>query len=503
MRIKALAAVVAVASAVLLGVDAETWAQPAAGKGASPRGKQRGAAEGATQRSAPATPQPSQSPPPSMMEIAPRVHAALDRIEKAFQDRDAEAMERLTSEQMVAVVESADGKGAPTVFDKRAFMGRIKASFDAGAALPEHRFTERVIEPLGQDMLVRTVVVDRRPDGRAQSVRGVRVLHPENGEWKVLFAAPEVAPLAVFVRHPLLGSAAQEMGIAVGDEVLSYAGVRVLRSSHLQDLVRMNSTSPSAPELALVVRRDGAERTFRARPGMIGVSLEDRLLPDAAGELIGPDRSHPAKEAFARQLQNMQKCDWGAFVSGCCAKGALVFGQPLIGPVVSARALEQNAEATNFKTVEWFDLNAVVRGGVAVSTARAIVRLRNNDFSFLTLEGIHVQQGAEWPMVSLAGGRSLVGAIPKPAAAAISGEWEWFNGGDHVVMQPDGGVYRGGKWLGYWLLLDSDARRYMVCWGQTWFDDFTLSPDGSTLTGRNNKNSVVWGKRATAAGGGK
>ena len=501
MKARAVQPVLAAASILVLCLGADAWAQPAEGKG----GKQRGKQQGAAQKGAPAAQQPSQPPAPTMMEIAPRVHAALDQIEKAFQDRDAAAMERLTSEQMVAVVEPADKKGDPTAFDKKTFIGLIKASFGKGAALPEHRFTERMIEPAGQDVLVRTLVVDRWPDGRVQSERGVRVMHPENGEWKVLFAAPEVAPLSVFVRHPLMGSAAQELGIAAGDVVLSYAGVRVLRSNQLQDLVRMNSTSPSAPELALVVRRDGAERTFRARPGMLGVSLEDRLLPDGEGELIGPDRSHPAKDAFVRQMQNAQKCDWAAFAGGCCPKGALVFGRTLAGPVVNARALEQNAEATDFKTVEWFDVHTIVRGGVAVSTARVMFRLRNNEFSFVMLEGIHVRQGAEWPMVSLAAGRIFAGPITKPTAeaAAISGEWEWFNGGERVVMQADGGIYRGGKWAGNWRLLDPAARRYMVCWGQTWFDDFTLSPDGSALTGRNNKNSVVWGKRAMAAGGGK
>lgn len=499
MKTRALQPVLAAVSILLMCLGAAAWSQPAEGKG----GKQRGKQQGAAQKGAPAAQQPPQPPAPTMMEIAPRVHAALDQIEKAFQDRDVAAMERLTSDQMVAVVEPADGKGDPTVFDKKAFIGLIKASFGKGAALPEHRFTERMIEPAGQDVLVRTLVVDRWPDGRVQSERGVRVMHPENGEWKVLFAAPEVAPLSVFVRHPVPGGVAQELGIVAGDVILSYAGARIVRSNQLQDLVRMNSTSPSAPELALVVRRDGAEKTFRARPGMIGVALEDRLVPDAEGELIGPDRSHPAKEAFTRQMQNMQKGDWAAFAAGCCAKGALVFGQTLIGPVVNARALEQNAETSNFKTVEWFDLTAIVRGGVAVSTVRVMFRLRNNEFSFLTLEGIHVRQGAEWPMVSLAGGRILAGPIAKPTAdvAAIAGDWEWFNGGAPVAMQPDGGVSRGGKWAGNWLLLDAAARRYMVCWGQTWFDDFTLSPDGSTLTGRNNKNSVVWGKRAKPAGG--
>lgn len=504
MRVSTLLSGAAMAAVLFCTTGMEAMAQgQAGGKGTKQRGKQQSGAQGAAQGAgAPSAAQGTQQSVPSLLESAPRVHAALDQIEKAFQDRDVAAMERLTSDQMVAVIEPEDRKGDPTVYDKKGFIGLIKASFEKGAALPEHRFTDRSIELAGRDVMVRTTVVDRWPDGRVQSSKGLRLMHPENGEWKVLFAMPDPATVSVCVRHPMPRSVAREMGIVAGDVIVSYAGVRAVRSNQLADLVRMNSTSPSAPQLALVVSRDGVEKTFQARPGMLGVSLEDRLLPDAEGELVGAGRAHPAKEAFARQLLNMQQGAWAAFASACSARGALVFGPGVIGPVVSARALEESANATNFKTVEWFDVNVIVRGGLAISSARAVIRQQNNEFAFVSLEGIHVRQGADWPMVSFAPGRTLVGPVPRPTpeTSAIAGEWEWFNGGDPVVMLPDGILVRGGKWSGYWVALDPAARRYMISWGQMWFDDVTLSPDGTTLTGRNNKNGVVWGKRTKSAG---
>jgi predicted lipid-binding transport protein (Tim44 family) len=75
----------------------------------------------------------AQGNPSAVAEAAGRVHAVLDDLEKAYAARDAAAIEQLTSDQVLAVLES-DKEGAdPFVFDKKALLTALKSVLEKSA----------------------------------------------------------------------------------------------------------------------------------------------------------------------------------------------------------------------------------------------------------------------------------------------------------------------------------------------------------------------------------
>lgn len=81
----------------------------------------------------------------------------------------------------------------------------------------------------------------------------------------------------------------------------------------------------------------------------------------------------------------------------------------------------------------------------------------------------------------------------------VVGRWRWFVDGRQV---PEAEFLPGGRVAGHpdasWLLVDPKMRRYQFAWGKEFLDVMTLSPDGAVLSGKNNHNIRIEGRRIGA-----
>ena len=82
----------------------------------------------------------------------------------------------------------------------------------------------------------------------------------------------------------------------------------------------------------------------------------------------------------------------------------------------------------------------------------------------------------------------------------IVGTWKWFTG--YVVTIHSGGSFSADTGQhGTWSCVNPEKREFKLNWakhdkkGGPWYDDLTLSGDGSSLDGKNQTNVRVWGRK--------
>lgn len=148
----------------------------------------------------------------------------------------------------------------------------------------------------------------------------------------------------------------------------------------------------------------------------------------------------------------------------------------------------------------------------AAGTQRATIQAENRDIQ--RWKAICVLPAGSPVSLCLGGSQNVVGAPGTTAAPAtgpggaspagarpelpgnLVGEWDWFVNGT-VVFHADG-TGQQGRLTVRWTLIDPSARTYRLVWSHGYTDTVTLSPDGSSLEGRNTAGSRITARRRGA-----
>ncbi|WP_428559450.1 MAG: hypothetical protein ACP59X_14190 [Solidesulfovibrio sp. DCME] len=80
---------------------------------------------------------------------------------------------------------------------------------------------------------------------------------------------------------------------------------------------------------------------------------------------------------------------------------------------------------------------------------------------------------------------------------SLAGKWKWFTGDIHT-FRADGSIDTSSRFLpnSSWSCEDAQARRYVIIWmGGKFVDHVTISPDGLSLSGKNQYGHHVTGRR--------
>jgi DNA-binding winged helix-turn-helix (wHTH) protein len=80
------------------------------------------------------------------------------------------------------------------------------------------------------------------------------------------------------------------------------------------------------------------------------------------------------------------------------------------------------------------------------------------------------------------------------ACGSLPGVWEWFAGGN-AYFYPDGHL-RGGRFTGSWACTRGEV---VIAWSHGHTDRVAISPGGTYLSGFNDINTPVWGRRIGSA----
>jgi DNA-binding winged helix-turn-helix (wHTH) protein len=127
------------------------------------------------------------------------------------------------------------------------------------------------------------------------------------------------------------------------------------------------------------------------------------------------------------------------------------------------------------RTATW----AMLGAGAAAFVAAALVIVSGNEL----LAGAYRQSAA------------VLSADQRPVrdgarCDSVPGNWEWFSG-KNTHFYPDGNL-RGGRFTGSWACADGEV---VIAWSHGHTDRVTIAPGGTYLSGSNDVDSPVWGRR--------
>jgi hypothetical protein len=94
-------------------------------------------------------------------------------------------------------------------------------------------------------------------------------------------------------------------------------------------------------------------------------------------------------------------------------------------------------------------------------------------------------------------------ALEKPAPPSFVGTWHWtthsrFVGDRTATINADGTCKLSDGQSGTWSLPGGDKNHIVIVWSGIWVHDMTLSPDGLSMSGKNNLGQRVTGRKLSS-----
>lgn len=228
------------------------------------------------------------------------VNQLLDRVEKAYEVHDAQALaDQYSPEGLLVIMQRPQGV---LVLNRQEALAGIPQVW---GQIESHRFVSRDIMPLGDLALMRVQIADRCTDGRNQTTDFLMIAVQRESTWKMCFGMELFVRPVVMVTGFTGDSSAQKAGVQVGDIVTAYKGQEVETVEQLQAMTQ--STQP-AEKVTLSVLGGNQPGRFEVAGGVLGIQCEQRLLPQGNAVLIGEDQEHP--------IQNLMQEELSGFVTG-------------------------------------------------------------------------------------------------------------------------------------------------------------------------------------------
>jgi S1-C subfamily serine protease len=123
---------------------------------------------------------------------------------------------------------------------------------------------------------------DGKPTLHKDGYAGFKARYDERGnQTKKTFLGVDGKPVRthVVIAAVAAGSQGQRAGLLAGDVLLAYDGKPVVSVDRFVRAVGQRASAGKPGPVSLRVRRKGKERDFALAPGLLGVTLEDRVVP--------------------------------------------------------------------------------------------------------------------------------------------------------------------------------------------------------------------------------
>lgn len=237
------------------------------------------------------------------------VHELLDRIERAWEQKDLDALDRdCLDDDMLTIRSVQDGleEGA-WVFDRQADLDRIAGIMER--AKLKCQVVGREISVQGDIAWMRLTVAFRASGRRYAAGRMLALALRRDGAWKWSFSMPLFVRSAVVVTEVSGGSQAERLGIKTGDVMGACGTWAVCDDDALARWAEAGKGNDPQKTMSLVVIRGTDYLRFGVSRGDLGILVEERLLPEGGAVLVEAHQDHPIKQRLRERLDAVERDD--------------------------------------------------------------------------------------------------------------------------------------------------------------------------------------------------
>ena len=341
------------------------------------------------------------------------VHALLDRYEQAFGERNDEQYASCFCDELLVVIDPPQSGNAQAA-DKKTFLESMKNYWEKLNPV-SRRIEQRDIQIRFGIAWIRASVVTRfenRPEFRAAVVMAAV---ERDGQWKICLGLPAMIRSIVLVTDIKPDSQAERLGIHRGAVILRYAGEAVISTLFLDGLLKRHEADGAQAQIELVIEQDGKEKALVVQPGMLGVSLDNRIMPAEGAQLFDHPDSHPLR-AMTRDINMaLARDDLQKFYDALSEPAFLAIEpKPATGIVIlhDRKSIHQILPKQLSQMQEKYDMasfrvdreQVIQQGDVAIVTSRMSIRPKDSTQPLLeqpSVLEVYVLQGQAWRLATL------------------------------------------------------------------------------------------------------
>ena len=231
-------------------------------------------------------------------------------INRAWEDNDLAGIAGRVNEERLAMI-LGTGDTARLV-DAAGFRNAVQQGNLQASELASHKVTPIQVAQYRDLAYVRTRTEETLKDGTKRVSQALQILRRYPSGWRIVVHLPDLVRLAVQVSSIQPDSRTDQVGLQVGDEIVSYAGKSVVGP---EDLVYLTEEHMPQQGLELLVRRNGQEMAFKVDGGHQGMGGLSRDRCHGTG-LSRPHTSGAGADAVGKLITEYVAAmrDTGEFV---------------------------------------------------------------------------------------------------------------------------------------------------------------------------------------------
>ena len=346
------------------------------------------------------------------------VHDLLNRMERAYASREIPKYKDLLSDNCVIIRTPTDESPENKVMDKPTAIHSLEIAFKKEDSPISLQFTNREIEVQESVAVLKLGLRYKWMGGRNLTEEAMAISVKEQGDWRLLFLMPRFFRSVCIITMVSPSRQAGRLGLKAGDLILSYNKQKIETSSQFIKTTHGTAGLPSDNKIPLVVRRGDQELRFEAEPGILGVNVETRLLPEGEVAIIHSGEEHPLKSVMRRITDAIRNQDAGAWL-GLCSQNAALFIYPTEqrGAVITIgrkeapsrlpQIWERVSRSVKMDTYQYVEGRALVKDNLALAVCHWKFQKQNGQEQHIRQLQLYTLESDLWRFVanlSLAGG---------------------------------------------------------------------------------------------------
>ena len=299
----------------------------------------------------------------------------LDVIQKAWNDRDADALLDCYSDVAVIVTDPGKSASGAIIEGQDAFIRGVAHTLKKGTSPTRRLLTNRRIDLRPPLAFIFLTVQDTWDDGSATTSERLCIAYHETGSYEMVVDVPRCYRPVALVTDVEPGGQGKQIGLKKGDLITGYGDQSIVDADQFERAIEAHA-GKKGKKLLVLVERGGESVELLATPGALDAAVETRLVGNADAQTLGADDKSLILQAAVRLAEADCQQDAKNFLAEM-SDDAFVLFLPVVQPgylQATMTVTTPDAAAANLKNCWQVTRTVVAPGTIRCDRVDAIVK---------------------------------------------------------------------------------------------------------------------------------